>query len=86
MEAEFPKSESTVASGTVNLIKFDYDGARNGPRLIKNWPQKKAGPAVESKSNKQQSQRSKFDRSMVNDDVASGPQRMRWKAGPRVMC
>ena len=86
MEAEFPKSESTDASGTVDLVKFDYDVARNGPRLIRNWPQKEAEPTVESKSNKRQSQRSKFDWSMVNDDVASGPQQMRWKAGPLVMC
>ena len=52
MKAEFPKSESTTASGTVDLVKFDYDGARNGPRLIRNWLQKEAKPVVESKSNK----------------------------------
>ena len=46
MEAEFPKSECTDASGTVDLVKFDYDCAQNGPKLIRNWPKKEAGPAV----------------------------------------
>ena len=44
MEAEFPKSECTDASGTVDLVKFDYDWAQNGPKLIRNWPKKEAGP------------------------------------------
>ena len=79
MEAEFPKTECMDASGTVDSVKFDYDWAQNGPKLIRDWPKKEAGPFFWSKS-KSNGQSLTGQRSKVTWRVDPV---MRWKAGPK---